>query len=128
LNQCGSNNLQGANKVLRRTVTIDDENHHDMNQLRAWFLTEKLKDLDFTSTVNMLLNLGLNRFRGKDLDDEEYDIINKYVFGFSELKTESLSDEHWNQWLEYQYPKMIKQLQQIEKKSTSIGVKGKKKE
>lgn len=99
-----------------------------MNQLRAWFLTEKLKDLDFTSTVNMLLNLGLNRFRGKDLDDEEYDIINKYVFGFSELKTESLSDEHWNQWLEYQYPKMIKQLQQIEKKSTSIGVKGKKKE
>jgi hypothetical protein len=113
--------------VKRRSVTFDDQNDQNLNQLRGRLLTERNKELDFTSAVNMVLALGFDRLASKDLKDKEYEIINNYVFGYS-LKMAALDDEHWNAWIEYEYPRMIKRLERLEKKkSNSNSVKEKKK-
>ena len=44
-------------------------------------------------------------------------------------KNLALEDEHWNHWIEYEYPKMVKPLQRLKKKTTnSNSVKEKKKD
>lgn len=121
-----SNEHTGGKKVKRRSVTFDDQNEQNLDQFRGRLLAERNKELDFTSAVNMVLALGFNRLASKNIQDDEYEIINNYVFGYK-LKMASLDDEHWNTWIEYEYPRMIKRLERLEKKSVSNSVKGKKK-
>lgn len=113
--------------MKRRSVTFDDQNDQNLNQLRGRLLVERNKDLDFTSAVNMVLSLGFNRLASKELKDSEYEIINNYLFGYN-LKMAVLDDEHWNAWIDYEYPRMIKKLNRLEKKSQSNSGKGKKKD
>jgi hypothetical protein len=129
----GSNNYhdskeyRGVKKVKRRSVTFDDQNEQNLDQFRGRLLAERNKELDFTSAVNMVLALGFNRLASKNIQDDEYEIINNYVFGYK-LKMASLDDEHWNTWIEYEYPRMIKRLERLEKKTQSDSVKRKKKD
>lgn len=124
---CDSKNLRGERKVYRRTITIDDANEQNLNQLRGQLLTERNKEIDFTSAVNMVLSLGFHRLRGR-LTDEEREILNTYLFGYA-LKIPALGDDHWTYWIEHEYPQMVKRLQRLEKKqSHSNSAKGKKKE
>lgn len=110
-------NDQGAKKVSRRTITIDDDNERNLNQLRGWLLTKKNMDLDYTSAINMALALGFNRITKGNLEPNEIKITNHYIHG-SDLKIASLDDEHWNLWIENAYPEMIKKLEKLEKKKT----------
>lgn len=112
-----ANDRKGAKKVNRRTVTFDEYNEKNLNKLRGSLLAEKDKELDFTSAVNMVLSLGFNRLNSRNLNEEEYNIINNYMFGFR-LKKASLDDEHWNAWIEYEYPEMIKRLEKLDKKES----------
>ena len=104
--------------MIRKSITVDDENNENLNQLRGRLLLEKGIDLDFTRTVNMLIAMALYRIANTtDLPAEELNILNKYIFGFKELELEALGDEHWNKWIQYEYPKMIDQLAKMQKKS-----------
>ena len=112
--------------MSRRTITIDRENEQNLNQLRGRLLTEKNRDLDFTSGINMVLALGFNRLAGQ-LTEKELEIANKYIFDYA-LKIEALDDERWNTWMEHEYPRMLKRLHRLEnKKSIGNSVQGKKK-
>ncbi len=112
--------------MSRRTITIDDGNERNLNQLRGWLLTKENLEVDYTSAVNMVMALGFNRMAEGNLTSTEIEISNNYILGKS-LQAEALDDQHWNYWIDSVYPKMIKRYNELERKeSHRNSVKGKK--
>lgn len=111
-----------SNHVIRRSITVDDRVNAYINKFRARLLEDN-KEYDFTNVINMLAELGAYRLSNNegDFDQEEADIISKYLEGASELKIEGAADEAWTRWLSYQFPES-----DAGKKSIRSGVKGKK--
>jgi hypothetical protein len=103
--------------VIRRSITVDDRNNKDINELRAAFIKHDM-ELDFTRAVNMLMALAIRRIVKDDLSPEENKIIDKYVHGAHDLEIAAMDDEQWNKWLEYEYPKMVKRLNQLDRERT----------
>ncbi|MCV0372412.1 MAG: hypothetical protein K5793_02530 [Nitrosarchaeum sp.] len=121
-------NDQGAKKVTRRTITIEDENERSLNQFRGWLLTEKNRDLEYTRAINLVLALGFNRMRDGNFTPKENKIVRKYFYD-TNLQIESVDDEHWNQWMEHVYPEVMAKIEKLEQqKSKSNSVKRKKKD
>ena len=117
----------GAKKMTRRTITIDEQNERNLNQLRGRLLTDENTELDYTAAVNMVIALGFNRIAEGDLKETEKGIANKYIFG-TELKIDALNDEHWNYWIDNVYPEMEKQYQELLQEKESHGSSDKEKQ
>lgn len=66
--------------MARRTITIDEENERNLNQLRGWLLTERNKEVDYTSAINMVLSLGFNTIEEGEFSQKQIAIADKYIF------------------------------------------------
>jgi hypothetical protein len=90
---------------IRRSLTIIEENDERVQQRRAMFLSIKKTpiDMDYTTTVNMLLELGDFLFKQNwanptiTVDAKEIvSIISKYTFSTT-LREEALFDQYQDQ-------------------------------
>jgi hypothetical protein len=81
----GDGNLEHAGDrkhVIRRSITIDDELNKFINRIRARYLEEKDKEIDFTTALNMLAIVGMKRVSSQQtLPQEELEIIQRFMEG-----------------------------------------------
>ena len=105
---------------IRRSLTIAEENDERVQQRRAMFLSIKKTpiDMDYTTTVNMLIELGDFLFKQNwanptiAVDAKEImSIISKYTFSTT-LKEEALYDQYQDQLMR-NFPRMIEIYQKV---------------
>lgn len=105
---------------VRRSLTITEDNDERVQQRRAMFLSIKKTpiDMDYTTTVNMLIELGDFLFKQNwanptiMVDAKEIvSIISKYAYSTT-LKEEALYDQYQD-YLVRNLPKMIEVYQEI---------------
>lgn len=99
---------------IRRSLTITEENDERVQQRRAMFLSipKTPMDMDYTTTVNMLIELGDILFKRNwanltiMVDAKEImSIISKYTYSTT-LKEEALYDQYQDQLIR-NFPRMI---------------------
>lgn len=101
---------------MRRSLTITAENDKKVQLARGLFLNdaEALIDVDYTTMVNFLIELGHKLFYSLKKDSpqitveksEVTSILSKYILG-SELKEEAVVDQFTDMF----YKKLLEQLQ-----------------
>ncbi len=110
--------------IMRRSVTIDNQLHDYIVELRGWFGIEKHLDLDYTTILNMLAILGADLFSDTTkLTEKQKEFVLKYVENDPEKKMDAASDEWWNNWLRAKIPEYDPEL--VEEPQTD-GAEGKK--
>jgi hypothetical protein len=111
-------------RVIRRSITIEDELYNSINVLRARLLEHEHNDVDFTSMINALAAIGYNKIMAKQMTPQDIQLFRYYTEGIEDLKLESAKDEYSDRWLKYQLPKLMAS---SNKQTDSNSVKGKKK-
>ena len=101
---CGAVGARGERKKLRRSITITDKNHKNLLKARAQIMTNIGADPDYTTALNMFLEIGLNRLLTLQLNLEETGIIARYLID-ENLQEQSVMDL----MLEIQNKKTLKQ-------------------
>ena len=101
---------------MRRSLTITAENDKKVQLTRGLFLndTEAPIDVDYTTMVNLFIELGHKLFYSMKKDDNQITVIknevnsvlSKYIMG-SELKDEAVFD----QFTDVFYKRLLEQLQ-----------------
>lgn len=116
-----NNRLNGEhNQVIRRSITVDDENNKKINEIRASYLKANL-ELDFTRAVNMLIALATHYLskEPKTLPSDVSKIIETYFRGSQDLELAATQDEEWTKWLQYEFPKLTKRIQELDRQTAA---------
>jgi hypothetical protein len=82
----------GEEKKLRRSVTIQDNLNKDLLTARGQIMSKLTLDIDYTTTLNIFLEIGLKRYFSGQLTQEEVKVITKYLWD-ENLKKEAKIDE-----------------------------------
>jgi hypothetical protein len=103
--------------MIRRTITVDDVLNKVINMIRAKLLMIGI-DLDYTSTMNMLVALGAFRWLSatagnNPFTNEEWTIVEYYIAGNKELKWESTIDQLIDEFIKTKLPQILEKFNKI---------------
>jgi hypothetical protein len=82
----------GEENKLRRSVTIQDTLNKDLLTARGQIMSKLIVDIDYTTALNIFLEIGLLRYFSGELTQKEVSVISKYLFD-ENLKKEAKLDE-----------------------------------
>lgn len=100
--------------VIRRSITVDDDVNAFINKFRGGMLADYNREIDFTSFLNGLARLGIERLRSGGMTPSEWEIFNRYLSHYPELQTEARTDDWINTFMQAKLPKIMKQLFAVE--------------
>jgi hypothetical protein len=96
---------------MRRSITVTEKNHRALLKARGEIMSLMEVDADYTTSLNLFLELGLRRYDSRALSEDEMRIIIAYLADES-LKNEGRVDEltEWyNQQLQRRYSAQTQQ-------------------
>ena len=82
----------GEESKLRRSVTIQDNLNRDLLTARGQIMSKLTMDIDYTTALNIFLEIGLLRYFSAQLTQKEVSVISKNLFD-ENLKKEAKLDE-----------------------------------
>jgi hypothetical protein len=90
----GGNGASGASgdKKMRRSITVTENNHKGLLRARGELMSLLQVDADYTTSLNMFLELGLRRYNSRQLSPEEMRVITEYLAD-ENLRSEGCMDE-----------------------------------
>ena len=113
-------NKNEENKVIRRTITVEDLVNAFINGFRGRLLMNHNIELDYTSAMNMLAMFGIKYIskEGQNFTEEDMTIFNRYIYGAEELKFESIEDQLLEAFLSRRLPKLLKLTAEFQRRSS----------
>jgi hypothetical protein len=101
----GASGARGEQKKMRRSITVIEKNHKALLKARGELMALLETDADYTTSLNLFLELGLKRYNSRTLSEDEKRIILGYLAD-ENLRNEARLDdltEWFNEQLRRQY-------------------------
>jgi hypothetical protein len=95
--------------VIRRSITVDDDINSTINKFRGLLLSSYGQEVDFTTMINAMARVGINRLFGGSATPEEWSLVHRFLYSYPELKDEGLTDAWVDRFIKKQLPKLLEE-------------------